>query len=190
MPRKNASAKILEAAQQCLIEGNGDFEMTDVAKRASVSEGLAYHYFKSKAGLITAVVEDFYKRYTDVANHPYDREIPWGEREHKRLKILIEFMYSEPLAPIILGQMSQTPQAAAAETIGREEMIELAGHNIRSGIRSGQIDSEIDPAIAGAAIVGAVRHAFIHAMGQKKRPGAAKLTKQLWSLISGAVGLT
>lgn len=190
MPRPNASAKILEAAQQCLIEGNGDFEMMDVAERASVSEGLAYHYFKSKAGLVTAVVEDFYARYTDIANHPYDPNIPWKEREHNRLKTLIHFLYSDPLAPVVLGQMSQSPQAMAAETVGREEMIELAGHNIRSGMKRGHIDSDIDPAIAGAAIVGAVRHAFIHAMSLKKRPSADKLTEQLWSLISGAVRLT
>ena len=48
--------RLLSAAQEELIEGQGHLEMQAVARRAQVSVGLAYHHFGSKAGLIAAVV--------------------------------------------------------------------------------------------------------------------------------------
>ena len=44
--------KLISAAQEELIHGQGLLEMQAVAKRAKVSVGLAYHHFGSKAGLI------------------------------------------------------------------------------------------------------------------------------------------
>ena len=38
-------ARIIEAARQVLVEGGGDFELADLARRAGVSVGLPYHRF-------------------------------------------------------------------------------------------------------------------------------------------------
>lgn len=190
MARKNASPGILEAAKVCLKEGGGDFEMSDVAKKAGVSEGLAYHYFNSKAGLLSAVIKDFYDRYMAIVNKRYDGEDPWLRRERSRLNEIVGFLYSDPLAPIVMGKLSGTPQATAVELTGNAEVLELAVRNIQNGIDRGYIASRIDPRVSGPAIMGAVQQAFLYAMSAKERPSQQLLTDQLWGLITGAVGIS
>ncbi len=180
----------MKAAEACLIAGAGDFEMSDVAARAGVSEGLAYHYFGSKAGLLCALVEAFYDRYSAVANERYDVEIPWALREHARLKAVIDFLYGDPLAEVVLGRMGRTAQVAKVEAARRREMIELAGRNIRSGVERGDIPASIDPQIAGAAIAGAIRQTFNYVMAAPDRPAPDVLAEQLWRLIAGALDLS
>ena len=72
MPQTRAAGatreRLLAAAVEVLLEGDGDFEMGQLAARAGVSNGLAYHYFGSKAGVLSAVIDDFYDRYSAVAN--------------------------------------------------------------------------------------------------------------------------
>ena len=190
MARKNASPGILEAAKACLREGGGDFEMSDVAKKAGVSEGLAYHYFNSKAGLLSAVITDFYDRYMAIVNRRHDGDIPWLKRERSRLHEIVAFLYGEPLAPIIMGKLNGTPQVAAVELVGNAEVMELAVRNIQNGIDRGYIAPHIDPRVSGPAIMGAVQQAFLYAMSAKERPSQELLTDQLWGLITGAVGIS
>lgn len=189
MPRQSAAEPILAAAGQCLVEGGGDFEMIDVARTANVSEGLAYHYYKSKNGLLGAIVARFFERYHAVANARHDGTIPWPQREKARLDAIIAFLYSDPLAPIIFGQMSRTPHVAAAERSGQSELIRLSARNIGDGIRRGFIPDSVDPAIAAAAIMGAVREVFIQAMQQDPRPDAGWLAGKMWAFIAAAVEL-
>lgn len=180
----------MNAAAACLIAGDGDLEMSEVARKAGVSEGLAYHYFGSKAGLLSALVEDFYDRYSAIGNERYDGDIPWAVREKTRLKAVIDFLYSDPLADVILGKMGRSAQVANVEAARHHEMIELAGRNIRDGIERGQISAAIDPNIAGAAVTGAIRQAFNYVMAAKKRPSPKALTEQIWKLIAGALELS
>src|SRR5215813_923477 len=81
-----ARERIAAAAMKELIDGDGDFEIADVARRADVSVGLAYHYFGSKAGLIAALITDFHDRHQAIINDTADKTLPWPVREKKRLK--------------------------------------------------------------------------------------------------------
>lgn len=180
----------MKAAEACLIAGDGDFEMSDVAEKAGVSEGLAYHYFESKAGLLSAIVESFHDRYAAIGNKRYEDDIPWAVRERQRLKAVIAFLYTDPLADVVLGKMGRTAEVASIEAARHNEMIELSGRNILDGIKRGQISEDIDPKIAGAAITGAIRQAFNYVMTSKKKPSPDALTKQLWKLIAGALDLS
>ncbi len=183
------AAKILAAAEAILREGEGDLEMGQVAEKADVSVGLAYHYFGSKSGMLGAIIDAFYDRYNAVVNQYIDPDINWGVREKDRLMAAVEFLYNDPMAPVILGKMAHTNQVAAVESARHEEMIEMATRNIGSGIKRGDIGQHIDPAIAGAAITGAMRGGIMHAMGMKPRPDPAILTHQIWGMIAGALDI-
>lgn len=183
------AAKILAAAEMILREGDGELEMGQVAEQAGVSVGLAYHYFGSKSGMLGAIIDAFYDRYNHVANQFIDPDILWGVREKSRLMAVVEFLYNDPMAPVILGKMARTNQVAAVESARHEEMIEMAIRNIRSGIKRGDIGPHIDPTIAGAAITGAIRSGIMHAMGMCPRPDPAKLTHQIWGMIAGALDI-
>jgi AcrR family transcriptional regulator len=183
------AAKILAAAEMILREGAGELEMGQVADKAGVSVGLAYHYFGSKSGMLGAIIHAFYDRYNKVANQYIDPDILWGVREKRRLMAVVEFLYNDPMAPVILGKMARTNQVAAVECARHEEMIEMAIRNIRSGIKRDDIGPHIDPTIAGAAITGAIRSGITHAMGMQQRPDPAKLTHQIWGMITGALDI-
>ena len=183
------AASILAAAEQILRDGDGALEMGQVAERAGVSVGLAYHYFGSKSGMLGAIIDGFYDRYNHVVNQYIDPDIPWRLREKQRLMAAVEFLYNDPMAPVILGRMAHTSQVAAVESARHEEMIEMAIRNIGSGIKRGDIGNHIDPAIAGAAITGAIRSGIMHAMAMRPRPDPAKLTHQIWGMIAGALDI-
>jgi len=82
-----ARDRIVAAALKALVEGDGEFEIGDVARRAKVSVGLAYHYFGSKAGLIAVLITDFHNRHEAVVNQSFDKSLPWPVREKARLKV-------------------------------------------------------------------------------------------------------
>ncbi|MGH0029915.1 MAG: TetR/AcrR family transcriptional regulator [Myxococcota bacterium] len=182
-------ARLLAAAADALLAGGGDFEMGDVARRAGVSSGLPYHHFGSKAGALSAVVEDFYDRYYAVVNQPLDGARPWEEREFERLQSWLAFLYREPLAPVVLGRMGRSVQVAGVESTRQDQLIGLARRNIEGGQQAGDISESIDAGIAAAAIIGAIRQAAIQAFQDPKPPDLGVLTAQLWGLIAGALGL-
>jgi len=182
-------ARLVAAASEALLAGDGDFEMGHVARRAGVSDGLPYHHFGSKAGALAAVIDAFYDRYYAVVNRPLEGSRPWAEREFERLRAWLGFLYREPLAPIVLGRMGRTAQVASLESARQDQLIGLARRNIELGQRSGDISETIDAGIAAAAIIGAIRQAASQAFRDPKPPALDALTAQLWSLIAGALGI-
>jgi AcrR family transcriptional regulator len=95
--------RLIRAAQEELIRRHGHLEMQAVAKRAQVSIGLAYHHFGSKAGLIAAVVEEFYNRLDEAAFNDAKRPSEsWADRERRRTAEYIAFHYDHPFAPLVI----------------------------------------------------------------------------------------
>lgn len=185
-----ASARLVDAAAAALIANDGALEMADVAMRAGVSAGLAYHYFGSKSGLVSAVVETFYDRYDAVTNRRMNPRESWAIRERRRLEEVIGFLYTDPLAPVVFGRLGRAPEVAAVEAGRLRTMIELAAHNIENGQRSGEIAADVDPIIAGAAILGGIRQASALALETPGRISPKALADNLWTFIAGAVRLT
>ncbi|HLT76458.1 MAG TPA: TetR/AcrR family transcriptional regulator [Ferrovibrio sp.] len=178
--------RILAAAAAALVEGQGMFEIGDVAKRAGVSVGLSYHHFGSKAGLIATVVEDYYDRFEaavmDVNPKP---GADWGERERLRTERMVAFHYGETLAPVILTRLSREPEVAAVEAARIDRHIALAARNIRLAQERGEIPAELDAPLLGAMILGGLRQAIGQALAAPKRPAQARLVDQLWAFIAG-----
>ena len=179
---------MLDAAEALIIENGGDFEISELAAAAGVSNGLAYHYFGSKDGLIGAVIDRFYARYSSVLDREVDADIAWPVRERARLRETVDFLYSDPFAPTVFGALNH-PGALAKELELRSALSARAARNIRSGQRRGHISAEIDCDLAGAAIIGAVHSAMMVAMKLHPRPTSEQVTQQLWGMIRGAVGL-
>ena len=189
MPRPSAAPKILKATKACLIDGGGAFEMRDVTDRAGVSEGLVYHYFKSKSGLLSAIISDFYDRYAEVANQHRDRDIPWGQREQDRLSAVVDFLYDDPLALILMGGLSRLPEAAAVEMENRGGIAERAVRNVESGMEQGAIPKTIKAEIAGPVIIGAMNQAVIYGLSQTPAVDRETIKSELWRIISAIVVL-
>src|SRR3954452_4977145 len=134
-PRGAASrARLLHAAAAELIERDGSLEVMSVAARARVSVGLIYRWFDSKAGLLAAVVDDFYDR-VDGAVFDLDPvpEGTWGEGERKRTDLAVDFHYADPLAPIVLSRLAREPVVAPVEGARIDRHIQAAPRHLERG---------------------------------------------------------
>jgi AcrR family transcriptional regulator len=182
-------SRLVDAAAAELIAGDGSFEITDFARRAGVSVGLAYFRFGSKAGLVSAVVDAFYDRVARVINLSDSVELDWGRRERERLTRLVAFLYSEPLAPILISKLARDPEVAAVESARWSELILGAARNISKAQKRGQIEAAHDPQILAALISGGIRHAVGHALASPRRPTQEVLTDEIWEFVARGLAL-
>jgi len=176
---------LLRAAGEELAEREGALEVASVAARAGVSVGLIYRHFTSKAGLLTAIVDDFYARFDAAISVPEGET--WAARERARTELAVRFHYEDPLAPVILSRIVSDPEVAAAEARHLQAQVALGTRNVRAGQRSGEIPADIDAGLAAALILGGVRQALIEVLGRPRRPRADRVADQLWRLVVAAV---
>ena len=182
-------ASLLDAARDELLELGGGLEVGRVAERAGVSVGLIYCYFASRAGLLAAVAEDFHDRYQAevMAADPLPGAEDWCSREEQRVRRAVEFVYAEPLAPLLLVSLAREPEVAALEARRITENVRQGADNIRRGQAAGQLNASLDPELVSAMILGGMHQALLEALGRSPRPPADQLSRQLWHFIRGAL---
>ena len=179
---------LLRAAADELVERHGVLEVGPVAARAGVSVGLIYRHFGSKAGLLAAVVGDFYVRFdAEVLHVDPAPGAGWAERERRRTEMAVAFHYDDPLAPIVLARLARTPEVAAVEARHLRVQVSRGTQNVVRGQRDGEIPEDIDAGIAAALILGGVRQALIEVLARREPPPRAVLADQLWRLVVAAV---
>jgi AcrR family transcriptional regulator len=184
--------RLLESAAEELVERDGQLEVASVAARANVSVGLLYRYFGSKAGLVAAVVEDFYDRL--FAETGRARDLADGDdfasRERKRLELSVAFHYREPLAAVILSRLAREPEVAAAEARRIAGVVEDAARGVERGQRRGEIPAELDARLVGAMLIGGYRVALGEVLRRKRRPSAETLVEEVWRFVVSGVRFT
>lgn len=161
----------LLAAAAAELAARGRIEIGPVAEAAGIAQSALYRYFDGRDGLVAAVVERFYDDYeaevfarTDVPG------ATWIEREALRLEREVEFFYEHPLGPAVACGLLREPAAAAVDAERTRAHGLQAGRNIRAGQRAGELDRGIDAALAGAAIMGAVRAMLAEALAREDPP--------------------
>ena len=180
--------KLIDAARGALIEGEGAAEITDIARRAGVSAGLAYHHFGSKDGLLSAVVEEFYDRYVRVANTHFRGET-WAQREAQRVQAVVRFFIDEPFTRTLFGPMGRSSAVVHAESHCMATLIARGARNIAQGQADGDLPRQADPHIAAAFVLGGLRQALSLALLDDPAPDAEQLGQAIWVLIAQSLGL-
>ncbi len=183
-------ARLLGAALAELVERDGTLEVASVATRADVSVGLLYRYFGSKAGLVAAVVGDFYDRSIVEIAAGDDRTLDWAARERGRTERSVAFYYREPLAPIVLTLLAREGEVAAVEARFITKLVDDAARSIKRGQRQGEIPEDVDPRLAGAMLIGGFRVALAEALSRRRRPSQADLVAQMWHFVVAGVRFT
>ena len=181
-------ARLLSAAGEELVARDGHLEVASVAARAGTSVGLIYRYFGSRAGLVSAVVEDFYDRLDSAAmavNPAPDAD--WAQRERLRTELGVGFHYDDPLAAVILTKLGREPEVAAVEArrIGRH--VGLAARNIERGQQRGEIPPDLDAGIAGALVLGGMRQVLGEVLAREEPPPRELVVEEIWRLVVSAV---
>ncbi|WP_235677989.1 TetR/AcrR family transcriptional regulator [Mycolicibacterium sarraceniae] len=153
-----------------------------------MSAGLPYRYFGTRTGLLVSVVDAFYQRFCDaIALRDYDAPT-WAERERQRITDWVDFLYREPVAPVILAGLGEGELATAR---GRwlQEMSAIGARNMAQGQRDGEIPGARDPEYLAAATIGGTNAVVAVCLTRDPRPPADVVIDELWSFVSGAVGL-
>jgi AcrR family transcriptional regulator len=182
--------RLIDAARDELIERNGLLEVNSVADRAGVSVGLIYRHFGSRAGLISAVVDDFYSRYRAEAleTNPVPRG-PFAERERKRTELSVAFHYRDPLARVLLSKRHLDSEIAVEEARHTAEMIELAAGVMALGQRRGDVPRDRDPYFLGAMVIGGMQQVLTVALGSAPLIPQSVTADRLWVLIAAIIGV-
>lgn len=179
--------RLLLAARDELV-ATGELEVVAVARRAGVSTGLPYRYFRTRSGLLTAVVEQFYDRLGQACGlREYDAPT-WAEREQQRIRDWVRFLYTEPLAPVVLGGLTGDGAVAATHARLLRGLIELGSRNIARAQRDGELPADRDPEMLAAATLGGLNAVAVVALTRAPRPPAQTVIDQVWAFIAGAVG--
>ncbi len=188
MERGSGRDALLRAAADELVERRGVLEVGPVAARAGVSVGLIYRHFGSKAGLLAAIVGDFYVRFdAEVLDGDPAPGAGWAERERRRTELAVAFHYDDELAPIILARLARDPEVAAVEARHMRIQVARGAQNVARGQRDGEIPEDIDAGIAAALILGGVRQALVEVLARREPPPREVLADQLWRLVVAAV---
>ena len=183
--------RLLSAAQEELIEGQGHLEMQAVARRAQVSVGLAYHHFGSKDGLIAAVVEDFYEHLDEAAFGGAKLSASnWADREKARIGAYVAFHYEHPFAPLVIGPLSRAPEVLDVETGFTSRQLAGGARMLEAAQRDGIVPGNLDPHLTIALMIGGIRQALIGALTADRRPDPARLTGDIWAFMAAALRLT
>ena len=182
--------RLIDAARAELVERDGVLEIDSVAQRADSSVGLIYRHFGSRAGLISAVVDDFYGRYRAEALEINPAPgASFAERERKRTELSVACHFKDPLARIILSSLHLDSEVAAREAAQIDEMVALAASVMALGQRRGEVPKDRDPRFMGAMIIGGMRHVLAAALAGSPRTTQKRTAKQLWVLNAGVMGI-
>lgn len=180
--------RLLTAARELAIRSGGHIEIATVAAAAHVVPSLIHRYFGSKAGLVGALVDDFFDRFhAQVLDVDLEAHGDWAQHERLRLEAGVRFHYNEPFAVVLYGPLSRDPEVARREADRTAAVVARAARSIRRGQRNGELPVGVDPALAGAAMFGAMRLAMVHAMTRSPRPRPERVIEILWRQIAAAV---
>ncbi len=190
-PRGAASrARLISAARAELVGRSGQLEVESVASRAGSSVGLVYRHFGSRAGLIGAVVDDFYARYRNEALEINPApHASFRVRERKRIEAVVAFHYADPLARVIVLNLHLDAEVAEIETRHRREMIALAQAVIELGQRRGEVPADRDPEFIAALVIGGLREVLGVALSRTPQMAAWTVNRKLWVLVESILGV-
>lgn len=180
--------RLLGAARDLAISRGGHFEIAMVAEAAGVVPSLVNRYFGSKAGLVAALVDDFFDRFHEsvLALDLEDRG-DWAAHERLRLEAGVRFHYGEPLAAVLYGPLARDPEVARLEADRIAAIVGRAARSIRRGQRDGELPVGVDPGLAGAAMFGAMRQVMVEALTRSPRPRPERVIEVLWRQVAASV---
>jgi AcrR family transcriptional regulator len=180
--------RLLRCAREEAIAGGGRMEIAAVAERAGVVPSLVHRYFGSKAGLVNALIDDFYNRlHAEVLDLDQDPDADWATRERRRLQRGVAFHYADPFAVVLYSHLARDPEAAHTERARITAVIARAAANVRRGQRRGELPGTVDPELAGAAMFGAMQRVMVVALSRTPHPPQRRLVEVLWRQVAAAV---
>lgn len=139
--------RVLVAAQECLGElGFARATVTEIARRAGVSNGLLYQFFKNKEALLEQVLKEVVREWVR-AMVPREEETATQALEGM-FRRSVDFCRTHPLLPALLREDPEL-QLSRTRAAGRnrvEPHRELVASLLDRGIAGGEFRADLDVA--------------------------------------------
>ena len=181
--------RLLGCARNVAIANDGHLEVAWVAEEAGVVPSLVNRYFGSRAGLVSALIDDFFERLrADVAR---SRSRRCRGRGHSTSgsgwKEVCAFT-----TPIL--SLSSSTQACPANPrwprprTGTSTWSSSMPRRTSGGVRPVASSRRPSmPELAGAAMFGAMQRVMVAALSRKRRPRPERVVEILWRQVAAAV---
>src|SRR5690349_10083805 len=96
-PAEKSRSALLAAARAAFSEGGLEgARVDDIARRAQINKQLVYHYFGSKDGLYTAVLEDVYREIRAEEQALHLDALPAEEAMRRLIEFSFDFLAKSP----------------------------------------------------------------------------------------------
>ena len=142
--------KLLDAALQLVwAEGVGAASVDDICERAGVRKGSFYHFFKSKADLIIAALENHWEEARQEFDRVFSPSVPPVERLRGFFRFVLRH---QALKAEQAGRVLGCPYASAAVSCSSEEqlirehvekILAIYRKYFESALRDGKADGSI-----------------------------------------------
>ncbi len=185
---RDTRRRLLECARDEAIRTGGHLEVAAVARTAGVVPSVIYRYFTSKAGMVSALIDDFFDRlHREVLDVDLDEHGDWAAHERLRLERGVRFHFADPFAAVLYGPLTREPEVALTDERRIGAVVQRAAASIRRGQARGELPADVDAELAGAAMFGAMRRVMVQALSRTPPPAEAEVVDVLWRQIAAAV---
>jgi TetR/AcrR family transcriptional regulator len=163
--REHTRAAILKAAiRELSIHGYDGASTNQIMKSAGVNKALLYYYFKDKAGLYVAALEEATGRRMDFMMTALHAKCSAGERLLRTALLHFDRFLAEPESQRLvifeaIRSRSRKDKATVAVSKEYSEWLDRTQATIREGIRSGEL-RQVNPFQVMIALVGMNLHYF------------------------------
>ncbi len=159
MEPEGSRAALLAAARSAFAErGLAGARVDDIARRAGMNKQLVYHYFGSKDGLYTAVLEENYRQIREEERGLRLDRLPAEEAMRRLVEFTFGFLADQPdfvrlLADENLHGGHHLRDSASVEHLN-EPIIALIGETLARGAAEGTFRRGLDPRHVYLSIAG------------------------------------
>jgi len=127
--------KLLDAAH-ALIEEKGvdEFSLADVAGKAGVATGSAYHFFPNVEAVFIALVERYDQAFTEIVSSPIDSAgvETWQDMLETHFEDARKFINDNPPALILIIGPGRSWHSKQVDTIGDSNIANAMAESFRS----------------------------------------------------------
>jgi TetR/AcrR family transcriptional regulator len=152
-------AQLLAAAREAFAAGGLEgARVDDIARRAGINKQLVYHYFGSKDGLYTAVLEDVYREIREREQELALDALPAEEAMRKLIEFSFDYLArSRDFVRILADENAHHGRhlqgSADVEAVNRP-IIELIQKTLERGVADGVFRRGLDPLHVYLSIAG------------------------------------
>jgi AcrR family transcriptional regulator len=180
-------ARVLSAAAELFgTSGYKGVRTEEIARSAGVSEGIVYHYFGTKEGLLRAVAERYGRGFARAMFEGLSRDgdVPAVEAVMRRAFAYVRF--SDPLFGVFLLN-DEIASSRGAKQANREEIVSSLAGFLESWSARGLVRS-VAPRITATLLFGlveaALKDCFVHGGGANEDAYVTEVVQAINGILS------